>query len=114
MSTFDPMVFLAVFQEMLGAWLWIGVAAAAVALVTFLVVWRRDGGLRAKRLVWSQVISVLGGIAAILLMQHVTSSGFRDIGGPIDWVLGIAIFAVGGVVSFIATYAALGLARRFA
>jgi hypothetical protein len=29
-------------------------------------------------------------------------------------VLGIAIFAAGGVVSFIAAYAALGLARKLA
>ena len=114
MSTLDPMVFLAVLQEMLGVWLWIGAAAAAVALLAFLIVWRRDGALRAKRLVWSQVLSVLGGIAAILVMQHVTSSGFRDIGGPIDWVLGVVIFGVGGVVSFIATYAALGLGGRLA
>jgi hypothetical protein len=114
MSTLDPMIFLAVLQEMLGAWLWIGVAAAAAALLAFLIVWQRDGGLRAKRLVRSQAVSVLGGIAAILVMQHVTSSGFRDIGGPIDWVLGVAIFAVGGVVSFIATYAVLGLSGKLA
>jgi hypothetical protein len=114
MSEFDPIVILAVLQEMLGAWFWIGIAGAAAALIAFILVLFRDGSLRARRVFWSQVVSVLGGVAAILLMQHVTNSGFRDIGGPIDWVLGIAIFAIGGIVSFIAIYAALGLSRRLA
>lgn len=114
MNTLDLLVFLAVFEEMLGPWLWLGIVAACVALIAFLLVLRREGGLRARRLVLAQIVSVLGGVAAILVMQHVTSSGFRDIGGPIDWVLGVTIFAVGGVVSFIATYAALGLTRRLA
>lgn len=114
MQTLDPMVFLAVFQEMLGVWLWIGVAAAAAALLAFLFVWRRDGGLRGRRLVWSRVISVLGGVAAILVVQGVTNSGFGDMGGPIDWLIGAAIFAAGGAVSFIAAYAALGLSGKLA
>jgi hypothetical protein len=56
----------------------------------------------------------MGGIAAILVMQRVTHSGFADIGGPIDWVLGIAIFAGGAMATLIAAYALLGLMRRLA
>jgi hypothetical protein len=51
-------------------------------------------------------------VAALLVMQAVTHSGFDDIGGPIDWVLGLAIFALGALVTLVAAYALLGLARR--
>ncbi len=112
MKELDPLVFLAVFEEMLGAWLWVGLAGAAVALAAFLYVLLRDRGFRPRRLVWSEVVAVFGGVAAVLIMQRVTHSGFSDIGGPIDWVLGIAIFATGAVLALVASYAALGLARR--
>lgn len=112
MKELDPLVFLAVFEEMLGAWLWIGLAAAAVTLVAFAYVLVRDKGFRPRRLVWSEVVALLGGVAAVVIMQRVTHSGFSDIGGPIDWVLGIAIFATGAVLALVASYAALGLARR--
>lgn len=112
MKELDPLVFLAVFEEMLGVWLWIGLAAAAVTLVAFAYVLLRDRGFCSRRLVWSEVVAVLGGVAAVLIMQRVTHSGFSDIGGPIDWVLGIAIFATGAVLALVASYAALGIARR--
>lgn len=112
MKELDPLVFLAVFEEMLGAWLWVGLTGAAVALLAFLYVLLRDRGFRPRRLVWSEVAAMLGGVAAVLIMQRVTHSGFGDIGGPIDWVVGIAIFAAGAVLALVASYAALGLARR--
>jgi hypothetical protein len=114
MKELELSVFLAVFEEMLGPWLWIGLAAAAVALIAFVAVLLRDGGIRPRRLVWSEVVAAIGGVAAVLVMQAVTHSGFDDIGGPIDWVLGIAIFAAGALMTLVASYAVLGLARRFA
>jgi hypothetical protein len=114
MKDLDVFVFLAVFEEMLGPWLWVGLAAAALALVALVFVLLRDGGLRPRRLVWSEVVALGGGVAAVLVMQQVTHSGFADIGGPIDWVLGIAIFAAGAAVTLVAAYAVMGLARRLA
>lgn len=113
MKDLDLLVFLAVFEEMLGGWLWVLILAALVAAIAFVFTLVRDQGLRPRRLVWAEVAAVLGGIAAILIMQAVTHSGFADIGGPIDWVVGIAIFAVGAVATLIGTYALLGVARRF-
>jgi hypothetical protein len=114
MKDLDAWVFFAVFQEMLGPWLWVALAAGALALAGFVLVLLRDRGLRPRRLVWAEVAAIMGGIAAILVMQRVTHSGFADIGGPIDWVLGIAIFAGGAMATLIAAYALLGLMRRLA
>jgi hypothetical protein len=112
MKEFDAIVFLAVFEEMLGAWLWVGIVAAVLAVLALVIVLVRDRGIRPRRLVWSELVALLGGVAALLVMQAVTHSGFDDIGGPIDWVLGLAIFALGALVTLVAAYALLGLARR--
>jgi hypothetical protein len=114
MTELDPWVLVAVFQEMLGPWLWVTLAAGAAALLAFLAVVVHEGGLRPRRLVWSEVAALAGGIVALLVMQRVTHSGFADIGGPIDWVLGLAIFAAGAMVTLVAAYGVLGLLRRLA
>ena len=47
-------------------------------------------------------------------MQAVTHSTMADIGGPIDWVLGLLVFAVGAVGTTMLAYLAqraLGAAK---
>lgn len=114
MKEIDIATILAVFQEMLGPMLWVLLAAGLVFLAAFLVVLLRDRGLVPRRLVWSELLGLAGGVAAVLVMQWVTNSGFGDIGGPIDWVVVAAIFVGGTVATAIACYAVLGLARRLA
>jgi hypothetical protein len=109
MKDLDIGTFVAVFQEMLGPWLWVGLAAAALATLAFAYVIVRDRGLVPARLVWSEVVAIAGGVAAVLIMQAVTHSGFADIGGPIDWVLVALIFAAGAVGTMVGVYALLGL-----
>ena len=53
MKELDPLVFLSVFQEMLGFWLWIMLAAAAVGLVAFVALLVRERSLVSRRLVLS-------------------------------------------------------------
>lgn len=112
MKDLDIGTFLAVFQEMLGPWLWVLLAAAVLATLGFLLVLLRDRALRPRRLVWAEAVGLAGGIGAVLLMQAVTHSGFADIGGPADWVLVAMIFVAGGIGAMVAAYAALGLLRR--
>jgi hypothetical protein len=114
MKELDALVLILVFEEMLGPWLWVGLAVAGLALVGAIVVVLREHGVRPRRLLWAEFAAILGGAGAVLVMQAVTHSGFRDIGGPIDWVLGIAIFAAGAIATLVAAYAALGLLRRLA
>jgi hypothetical protein len=105
----DPSVFVAVFEEMLGPWLWVLVAVAAIATAIAIFIVLRDGGLRPRRLLWSQLAAIAGGVAAILFMQAITHSSFSDVGGPVDWVLGLAIFAGGAIATLIGGYAVLGV-----
>lgn len=118
MKDLNPSVFIAVFHEMLGPFLWIGLGAAALVAVAFLWLVLRDRGLSAARLAWSQLVGLFGGGVAILVMQAVTHSGFADIGGPIDWVLVALIWLAGAIGATLAAYVVLGLlglpARRLA
>ncbi len=105
MQELDPTVFVAVFIEMLGpALFWLLVAGAAVTTVAFFWVLVRDRGLYSRRFVRSEIIGLFGGAFAIWFMQYITNSGFRDIGGPVDWVLVIAIFAVGAIGTTLLAY----------
>jgi hypothetical protein len=109
MKEVDLATLVAVFQEMLGWTFWPLVALAAIATLSFLRVLLRDRGLIPRRLVWAEVLGVFGGVVAVFVMFTVTSSGFADMGGPIDWLLVLAIFAFGAVGTSVALYAVLGL-----
>jgi len=113
MKELDPMVFLAVFQEMMGPLLWVLVALALGGIALFVWVLVRDRKLIGDRLVRSELIGVLGGFAALALMAWVTVSGFTDAGGPIDWLLIGVIWGAGLVGTTILAYGVQGaFARR--
>jgi ABC-type multidrug transport system permease subunit len=110
MQELDPFVFLAVFQEMLGFWLWVLVAVAALGIGSFIYTVIRDRGLRAGRFVAAQLIGVAGGFAALFFMWWITSSSIRDVGGAIDVVLVLAIWTGGFLGGTILSYGLIGLA----
>lgn len=109
MKDLDIFVFLAVFQEMLGVFLWLGLGAAALVVALFVWLLVRERGLRAARLAWSELVGLIGGVLAVLVMQGVTHSGFGDIGGPIDWLLVAMIWLAGFVIATLAAYVGFGL-----
>jgi membrane associated rhomboid family serine protease len=105
MQELDILVFVSVFVEMLGPLLfWLLVLAIAVVTAGFVWVLIRDRGLEARRLVRAQVVGALGGVAAVLFMQWITNSGFRDIGGPVDLLLVALIFVLGAIGAAIFAY----------
>lgn len=105
MKELDIGVFVSVFIEMLGPSLfWLLVVAALCVTAAFGWVMLRDRCLHSRRLVRAQLMGLAGGAAAVLFMQWVTNSGFRDIGGPIDLMLVAVIFLVGAVGAAILAY----------
>lgn len=112
MKDFDPMVFVSVFHEMLGPLLWILIALSLVATVAFVLLLAREKGVVAKRLVQAELVGVLGGGLALVLMAKVSSSGFTDAGGPADWFLIALVFGAGLVGSIILAYSVLGWRAR--
>jgi hypothetical protein len=113
MKELDPLVFLAVFQEMLGPLLWVLALASVIALVAFVVLLVREKGIVSSRLVKAEIAGIVGGGLALLLMAKVSSSGFTDAGGPADWFLVGLVYGAGLIGTVILVYAIAGWASRF-
>ncbi|MFA5664725.1 DUF5368 domain-containing protein [Castellaniella sp.] len=108
MNELDPLVLLAVFQEMLGPLLWVLLAVIIIGTLAFLTLLLRERRLVAHRLMWSQAAGILGGALALVLMAYVSSSGFADAGGPIDWLLIALVFFLGLVGTAVLVYTVAG------
>ncbi|MDX9707757.1 MAG: DUF5368 domain-containing protein [Azospira sp.] len=108
MQELDPLVLLAVFQEMLGPQLWLLILLAVAGIIGFAALLLRERRLYSRRLVVSELFGLVGGVLALVLMAQFSVSGFSDAGGPIDWLLIGLVYGVGLVGSTILVYAALG------
>jgi hypothetical protein len=104
----DPLVFVAVFQEMLGPMLWLLLGLAVLGVTAFVALLAREKGIVARRLVRAELIGLFGGVLALVIMARVSSSGFTDAGGPADWFLIALVYGVGVVATAILAYAAMG------
>lgn len=103
---------IAVFEEMFGSGLfWAMVLAAVVVTGLYLYVLIRDRAMSMRKFLWAQLSMPIGAIAAVLLVQAITSSGFRDIGGPIDVIVLLGIATLGAVGMAILVYTAQSLFR---
>ena len=108
MKELDPMVFLAVFQEMLGIWLWIFLLAGIAIAVAFVALLVREKGIASRRLVRSELVGLFGGVLALVIMARVSSSGFTDAGGPADWFLIALVYGAGLVATTVGVYTLWG------
>jgi uncharacterized membrane protein YhaH (DUF805 family) len=96
---------LAVFEEMFGRELfWAMVIAAIVAAVLFLIVVVRDGGILAQRFTRAELLAPVGGVLAVAFVWAMTSSGLRDVGGPIDLITLLGVFAAGAGGAIVIAY----------
>jgi len=109
MKELDPAVFFIVFQEILGLWFSPLVAFIIAGALALLAVIIRDRGITLRRLVWSQLAGLGGGAFGIWFMLWLTNSKMSDGGGPIDWLLSVIIWVVGGIGAAIAAYVVIGL-----
>ena len=102
---------IAVFEEMFGRGLfWVLVALAVAITLGFAVMVLRERRLVAGRFLRAEIFAPIGAILAVAFVWWITSSGFGDIGGPIDLLAVLAIAAVGGVGFTILIYVLQGLA----
>lgn len=108
MKDLDPLIFIAVFQEMMGPLLWVLILASLAATAAFVMLLVRENGIVSKRLVQAEVAGVFGGGLALVLMAKVSSSGFTDAGGPADWFLIGLVYGAGLIGTIILYYAIAG------
>ena len=109
--TFQTLI--AVFEEIFGRGLfWAMVIAALVVTALYLFVLIRDRAMSMRKFLWAQLSMPVGAIAAVLFVQAMTSSGFGDIGGPIDVIVLLAVAVMGAIGMAILVYTAQSLFRR--
>ena len=108
MKDMNPMMFLAVFQEMLGSLLWVLIVLTVLGLSAFVIVLAKERCIVSARLVRAEVMGLIGGALSLVLMAKVSSSGFTD-AGPADWFLIALVFGTGLVGVTILTYAVTGV-----
>lgn len=109
--TFSTLI--AVFEEMFGKGLfWALVIAAVVITALYVFVLIRDRAMSMRKFLWAQLSMPFGALAAVLFVQRITSSGFGDIGGPIDVIVLLGVAVMGAVGLAILVYTAQSLFRR--
>lgn len=111
MKELDPLILIAVFQEMLGPLLWLILAVIMLGTLAFVVLLLRERKIVARRLMWSQVVGLFGGVMSLVIMAKVSASGYSDAAGPADWILLMLVFGLGAVGTMVLTYTLVGWLR---
>src|SRR5690554_5579341 len=112
MKELDPLILLAVFQEMLGPLLWLLLAVVVIGTVAFFGLLLRERKILSRRLMWSQAVGLFGGVMSLVIMAKVSASGYSDAVGPADWILIAAVFTGGAVGTTVIAYTLAGWMAR--
>lgn len=95
----------AVFEEMFGRGLfWALVAVAAIITLGYFYVLVRDRAVSWRKFLLAQISMPFGAVAAVLFVQWVTNSGFRDVGGPVDAIVLLMVALAGAFGIAVLTY----------
>jgi len=109
--TFETMI--AVFEEIFGRGLfWAMVAAAAIVTLAYLYVLIRDRAVSWRKFLLAQLSMPFGAVAAVVFVQAMTNSHLRDIGGPIDVIVLLAVAVAGAIGAAILVYTVQALFFR--
>jgi uncharacterized membrane protein YhaH (DUF805 family) len=101
--TFGTLI--AVFEEMFGRGLfWLMVAAAALVTLGWIYVLIRDRSLGMRQFLIAQLFMPVGAVLAVWFVMAMTDSRLADIGGPVDWIILLAIAALGAIGGAILVY----------
>ena len=112
MEEFKLSTFVAVFEEMFGRGLfWAMVVVAALITLAYLYVLIRDRSMSMRKFLLAQISMPFGGVAAVAFVLAVTRSKVSDLGGPIDAILMLGVFAAGAVGFAILVYVIQSLLR---
>lgn len=108
MKEFDLHMILAIFQEMLGPFLWLLLALSGIGTVAFVLLLALERRIALLRLVWSELVGLFGGVMSLVFMAEISSSGYSDAAGPADWILLALVFVLGAIGTAIMAYTAIG------
>ncbi|MCC5976252.1 MAG: DUF5368 domain-containing protein [Rubellimicrobium sp.] len=104
---------IAVFEEMFGrALFWSMVTVALVITLAYLFVLIRDRSMSMRKFLWAQLSMPVGAVAAVIFVMQATNSSLRDIGGPVDWLVLLAVAVAGAIGVAVLVYTIQSLVAR--
>lgn len=104
---------LAVFEEVFGTGLfWALVVLAIIGLAVFLYVLLSEKTFVSGRFIRSELLGIIGGFVAVWFVQVITSSGYSDIGGPVDLIIVALIWLAGAIGTVMVAYTIQGFLFR--
>ncbi|MCC6001989.1 MAG: DUF5368 domain-containing protein [Pararhodobacter sp.] len=113
MEEFSLLTFIAVFEEMFGRALWWTLVGLAVVItLAWVYVLVRDRAVSWRKFLLAQLSMPVGAVAAVIFILWITSSGLRDIGGPIDVIVLLGVAVLGAVGLSILVYVAQSLLKK--
>jgi Trk-type K+ transport system membrane component len=99
----DPLVFVAVFQEMLGPMLWLMLGLAVLGVTAFVALLAREKGIVARRLVRAELIGLFGGVLALV----------SDVTRTLTQIQGLSLVLYGALLVVIIAFLPNGLIDLF-
>ena len=112
MQDLTPETLIAVLEEIFGRGLFWGLVAAAVLVtVAYVYVLVRDRTISWRKFLLAQLAMPFGAIAAVWFVLFMTDSQLRDMGGPVDVIVLLAIAVVGAAGPAILVYTVQSLVR---
>ncbi len=107
MKEFSMPMAIAVLEEIFGRGLfWLMIAVAAIVAIIYFYILIRDRSVGWKKFLLAQLSMPVGAIGSVMFIQHVTHSGFADLGGPVDLMLLLGVAFFGAIGVSIAVYTA--------
>lgn len=113
MQDFTLGMMIAVFEEMFGQTLFWGmVGAAAIITLGWALILIRDRRVSWRKFLLAQMSMPVGAVAAVWFVLQQTGSQLRHMGGPIDWIVLLAVAAAGAVGLAVLVYVLQSLIWR--
>ncbi|MGJ8605148.1 MAG: DUF5368 domain-containing protein [Marivita sp.] len=104
---------LAVFEEIFGTGLfWAMVGVAVLVTVAYIYVLVRDRSISWRKFLLAQVSMPVGAIAAVWFVLVMTNSELRNLGGPVDVIVFLAIGVAGAIGTAVLVYTVQSLLLR--
>lgn len=113
MQELDPMMFIAIIQEMLGGFFWPLVFITLFLIFSFIALLFFDKGIVTSRLKLSALLGIPGAIVAHFIIARLAISGLFDAAGPMDWIMLQLVYLGGFVAVAVLVYTLWGWTNAF-
>lgn len=114
MEEFTVEIFVAIFEEMFGFWLWwLLVATAVTVAVLFFYFLIKEKRYRLKDFSLSMMAAPVGAIVAVLVVFWLTSSNFSDLRGAIDFIIISLVAILSAIATLVSVYVAQSFFAKF-